>query len=231
MNYFDRPELSHSKLKRIDLGYEYYKQEFISSPAMREGTVLHESILEGMQFEEANYKTFCKSLKDNEVPEGYLEKIEFYKERVFNHPEAKRLEGKKETELYSDRYGFDIKGKVDVIGDGFLTDFKTTRSISSWIKGNYINQWTVINYSYHTQLEWYKYLAEKNGIDVKEVFLFVLTLDEGEVFCLNLTELLPDAIDKNQYRLEKLIEYQFNEQENTKNYLFNNEVVLSSLYV
>jgi len=231
MNYYDRPELSHSKLKRIDRGYEYYKQEFESSPAMREGTVLHEAILEGMQFEEGNYKTFCKSLKNNEVPEGYLEKIDYYKKRVLKHPEAHRLKGQVETELYSTREGFDIKGKVDVIGDGFLTDFKTTRSISTWLKGNYIKQWTVLNFSYHTQLEWYKYLAKKNGIDIKEVFLFVLALEEGEVFCLNLTELLPDATEINQRRLDKLIEYQFNEENKTNNYLFNNEVVLSSLYV
>lgn len=227
MNYFDRPELSHSKIKRIDQGYNYFKQDFISTPQMREGTVLHEHILEDKEFIEGGFKTFCKSLKDNEVPEGYLEKMAILKYRVWNHPASKYLKGKVETELYGEREGFKIKGKVDVIGDTFITDFKTTNSISKWIKDGYINAWSIVNFSYHTQLEWYRYL--EGGY--KDVKLFVLALEEMEVFCLNLNDFLPLAEAVNNKRLEKLKRYRAMEELGEEIYMFDNEIELLSPFV
>lgn len=222
MNYFDRPEISHSQIKRIDLGYNYFKQDFVSTPQMREGTILHEYILEDKEFIEGDYKTFCKSLKDNEVPKGYLETMKILKDRVFNHPEARFLEGKKETELYGEREGFQIKGKLDVIGDTYITDFKTTNSISKWIKNGFINEWSILNYSYHTQLEWYRYL-EGNCKDVK---LFVLALQEKEVFCINLNHFMDYAKGVNEERLNKLKIYQAAEELDGKVYMFDHEVEL-----
>lgn len=73
------------------------------------------------------------------------------------------LTGRHEVELFRDFAGRKLGGTLDVLGDGFITDLKTTHDASP---DRF--PWQLRKMHYDAQLSWYAELAKANGYAVHE---------------------------------------------------------------
>ena len=204
INYYERKELNHSRLKKLEVSYkEYEKQDDSISEALIMGSLVHESVLEPEIFEtrnEATFKTvtskgFMQEYKEQGliIPQGKKPEILKARDAILSHPATKDLlQGNYEVEFYEELFGHECKGKVDVFNleNRFLNDLKTTNSVSV---RNY--EWFVKNSFYHTQMAFYRELIKaKYGVEV-DCYLTVYGWKEDDVVVLKLTDdILRDAM-------------------------------------
>lgn len=138
-NYFDRPAVSNSLMGQIRK--EAFGQAPLNkrSPALREGSNLHEMSLEPDKYDIRAYSgpERMKAMKMNHSLQrqaGHL------------------MNGDKEVEFFYDFHGLQCKMKADIVNkdEGSITDLKTTRFITLEEF-----QASAIEYGYLRQAAWY----------------------------------------------------------------------------
>jgi hypothetical protein len=197
IDYYDRPEISHSKLKKLQVSYNEFLKPFDSiSEPMIMGSLMDEAVLEPELYatrEESKLKTvtskgFLEEYKEKGliIPNGKKDKIDNAVKIVKNHPLYYLLEGDVQTEIYETLNGEPCKSKLDVLNldRSRIIDFKTTSKDLSDITPYY---W-VRNWFYHTQLAFYRQMVSKAyGINA-ECYLFVYSWSNEDVRVFQLSE-------------------------------------------
>lgn len=197
IDYYDRPEISHSKLKQIEVSYNHFCRSFsaFSEPLIM-GSLMDEAILEPELYatrEESKLKTVTsKGFREeyNEkgliIPNGKKEQIDRGVEIVKAHPQYPLLDGQVQVELFENLNGYDCKSKLDLLDleNNRIIDFKTTSKDLSDINPYY---W-VRNWFYHTQLAFYRQMVNK-AYDVNvDCYLFVYSWSNEDVRVFQLSE-------------------------------------------
>ena len=232
VGYYDRPELSHSKLKKVDKSYNNYEKPFEgNSRAMYLGTLLDLALFEREKFEaipdaEQTYKYkgedryykfdsvgFQKEADERGLifEQGLRPTIDKAVETIKNHPIAMDyLQGNYQTEIFTNMYGRDCKGKLDVYNPKkYITDFKTTNSIkgiSNTERGKKKALWWVYDWSYHTQLAFYNsLLCSEYGYEQNELdkYIVVYGWEEDDVVVIQLSE---DIINEAENKIVEWID-------------------------
>lgn len=177
---FPQPLVRFSELKSMARSPAHYRAAVLHgrepSPAMRFGTLCHTLILGGDRFAVFEGKTRQGKAWDAFeahhagkliVKRSELEDAMSVARRVWAHPIAGPLvKGRTEVELTWETLGRKCGGRLDVIGDTFITDLKMSASSEpEWFTRN------ATRLAYHAQLAWYKEGALANGCRVDDVFL------------------------------------------------------------
>jgi exodeoxyribonuclease VIII len=181
-DYHALEHVSSTALRTISLNNPlYYKQKQMAekdvTKSMIMGTLVHMAILEPEEFTKnviinpfsdkrtKEYKDWAKS-SDIEgktvISAGELSEIEQMKAMMFSHPVAlplfNRATMREMAIIYKDQSrmtfrDYIVKAKLDLIGDDFIADIKTSADISPHA---FIN--TVVYSQYHLQAAFYRYL-------------------------------------------------------------------------
>lgn len=223
VNYYDKPYLSHSKLKKVEKSYNEYEKPFEgNSRAMYLGTLLDLALFEPEKFAEipdakVKYKAggvaFNKEMDERGLifEQNLRPTIDKAVKTIKNHPIAMDyLQGHYQTEIYTKMYGRDCKGKLDVYNPKkYITDFKTTNSIKGICntdKGRKKAMWWVYDWFYHTQLAFYNSLLctefgyEQNELDK---YIVVYGWEEDDVVVIQLSE---DIINEAESKIVEWID-------------------------
>lgn len=139
---------------------------FEQTPAMRLGSLVHCVLLggdwhvfEGTRRGKAWDEFQAEHDGELIVTPSELATATAIRDHVRQNPLAMAaLTGQHEVELFRDFAGRKLGGTLDVLGDGFITDLKTTHDASP---DRF--PWQLRKMSYDAQLDWYAELARANG--------------------------------------------------------------------
>lgn len=121
MSYFDKRQISASMIKKvikyeneltIDVLEEWHNEEY-SSEALRQGTIIHEYLLEGI---------------------GFADNMDLLKPYAEIKPIIDLYGGEREKEINKTMFGVPCKSKIDLLTDKMVFDLKTTSNIDD-VKG------------------------------------------------------------------------------------------------
>ena len=208
IDYYDRPELSHSKLKKLNVSYNEFLKPFDSiSEPMIMGSLMDEAVLEPELYKkrkvsefnigQVGYKKHYKASNRHnfDIPKNVAPMIEKGVRIVKEHPLYHLLGGDVQTEIYETLNGQGCKSKLDVLNldKSRIVDFKTTSKDISDINPYY---W-VKNWFYHTQLAFYRQMVNKAyDVNIEECILFVYSWSNQDVRVFQLTEDILKEADK-----------------------------------
>lgn len=178
-DYFDRPEISASDIKRLVVSYEHYLIKTEKTPAMDFGTLVHTLILEPekidtmFSFEELKLTTKAGRERRDEIEASGLihlkkQDLETAKKMAEGLSKNPKWEskGEAEKEIYWNYEGQACRSKIDLITDTAICDIKTINDLSRAEQR--------VKYDYHIQAAFYK-LAVKHetGKDLPFRFFFI----------------------------------------------------------
>lgn len=177
LDYYDRPEISHSDLKLIDksLAHYYNKGLHVPTPEMIEGSAFHCYFLEPEKFNSLYaIKPEGLSLATKEGKEWKKENeslitvngswFEPAKKAILEHPLSSYLDGKAEQEYYFKYNGVNCRSKLDLFNENLdlIIDLKTIADASKAENR--------VKFDYASQAYFYKKAV---GNDPDFYFLFV----------------------------------------------------------
>ena len=195
-----REGIRFSNLKHIARSPAHYRcaldTPFEQTPAKRIGSLVHALLLggdfamfEGVrrgkswdEFEAANAGRLIVSLSEFATARAISEHVQ-------QNPLAKAaLTGRHEVELFRDHAGRKLGGTLDVLGDGFVTDLKTTHDASP---DRF--PWQLRKLHYDAQLSWYTELARANGHTVRECR--VVAVETKPPYAVTVFRLMPRQLE------------------------------------
>jgi exodeoxyribonuclease VIII len=181
---FPPPELHWSDLKHIGRSPAHFRSNILEpreqSYVMRFGVHVHALVLGGdfavwggerrgnawKDFEALNADKPIVTAKEHERALRVAES-------VAAHQDASRLlVGQREQELKWSRFGRLCGGRIDVLGDGFITDLKTTGNGEPSVFSRH-----ALKMGYHAQVAWYRDGARALGHRVDECYLVEVETD------------------------------------------------------
>jgi len=196
-----RPEPLHfTQLKRMAQSPAHYKAALLHSmeptPAMRLGTLVH-CILLGGDFTVYEGERRGHKWKDfaaeNEgktiVTLSEVDRATACAEAVRAHPIAPDLlKGRHEVTVNWRQHGRECQGRVDVIGDGFITELKTASCTEPWrfTRG-------ALRLSYHAQLAWYQDACAAIGED--PFTAYIVSVETAPPYAVTVFRMTPRALE------------------------------------
>lgn len=201
IDYYDRPLLSHSKLKKLSVSYNEFEKPFEKkvSEALIMGSLMDEALLEPGLYKKRKVSEYNLKQKGYEkhyleadrhsydIPKNVAPQVETGLEIVKNHPFYYLLDGEVQTEIFETLNGEPCKSKLDVLNldKSRIVDFKTTSKDISDINPYY---W-LRNWFYHTQLAFYRQMVNKSyDVNIEECILFVYSWSNEDVRVFKLSE-------------------------------------------
>lgn len=195
-----REGIRFSSLKHIARSPAHYRcaldTPFEQTAAMRLGSLVHAILLGGDfamfdgvrrgkawdEFEAANEGRLIVSLTEFGTARAITE-------HVRTNPLAMgALTGRHEVELFRDFAGHKLGGTLDVLGDGFICDLKTTHDASP---DRF--PWQLRKMHYDAQLDWYAELARANGFTVNECR--VVAVETKPPYAVTVFRILPRQLE------------------------------------
>ncbi len=179
MDYYEVKAMSASAIKRGAVSMEdmlhYTNNPPKPTPAMRTGTLRHMAVLEPERFLKLKQHS-CSSVRTKEykaLAEEYgadnLIKVDEHLEqckaagKVLSHSQlGNALDGEAEAEYYWEHESHPCKAKLDISGNGHITEFKTTADLSTFAA-------TSARMYYHLQLGWYAHAYRQARGDLPDV--------------------------------------------------------------
>lgn len=182
--------------------YYAYKSGMVKRDETRAlviGTLCHLAVLEpdkladsyalrpnGIDLRTKDGKAWKESVGEKPIlDESEAAMLNGMKDSVANHPAASALlqEARREVSLFDrHRTGLAIKGRLDVMGNGYIADIKTTEA-----GDNHSFSSAIIRYNYHVQAAMYCQLARV------ERFLFI-AVEKTPPYAVAVYELSPKAL-------------------------------------
>lgn len=203
--------LHFSTLKHMARSAAHYREAcltpFEPTAAMRLGTLVHKLVLGG------DYTVFPGDRRgkdwENFRYENQHKEIFTYAEllraksaalAVANDPvAAKWLLGKHEQSMTWNALGYPCKGTLDVLGEDFVCDLKTTSSTDPVVLTHHARKlW------YHAQLAWYLGGARANGHDVRAAALVCVEMEAPHP--VTVVRVMPRAIEQGLNAIRSWIE-------------------------
>jgi len=119
---------------------------------------------------------------------------------LWRHPLAWPLisGGRREVSIFAEYGGRMMKGRADIVQDGYIVDFKTVQNASD--EGL---QRSVIRFGWHAQLALYHKLANLVGINCERVYL--LAVQRGPIPLFNVKRLSPQTLEEGQRVIDKYL--------------------------
>ena len=175
----------------------------VETPAMRLGTAVHALVFGTDSFDVwsgirrgKEWEAF-KSDHDGVtiINQDELETASAIARSVTENPLARRmLFGDQERRIEWAEAGRDCAGTPDVIGDGFLTDLKTTTDASPERF-----PFQARKMAYHAQLSWYRNgYGRFAGLDVRDFDLFIVAVEVKPPYPVTAWLLSPSAVDMGE---------------------------------
>jgi len=216
MNYYDRTEMSCSKLKQLADGFENANKKKIDTPALRYGRIAHEFILESISSFIVEPEYLMKEIKYNRRVKLYQDWKKKQEKEIVSYQDVLRLRemqksvfGKQEffslfnskgtqveVESFKDFMGIPFRSKGDIINPVIKVgaDLKTTEEIK---------QDKIMNDMYNLKYHWQEYIY-RYMFDLKDFFF--IFVEKKDPYKSQIIRLNSDWMKVAEYEIKNLLD-------------------------